>query len=358
MHQGRDETLNSKYTARGAAGALGVVAAAAAIALLRAAKRRRYSFRDKSVVITGGSRGLGLELARLFAKQGAHLTLIARTAATLDKARVELEKSGARVVAISCDVRDQKQVDDAIAETIRQFGAIDVLVNNAGVIQVGPYDQMEIRDYEDAMATHAWGALYTIMAAVPHMRRRGSGRIVNISSIGGKMGVPHLLPYTMSKFALSGLSQGLRAEVTRDGILLTAVYPGLMRTGSHINASFKGRNRSEFAWFSVSAGMPVLSIDARRAARQIVRACRNGSPELTITPQARLASIANAVLPSVMAQALRAVNSLLPHAGAESSSREHKGWESTSRWSPSPLTRFADNASVRNNEVFQREQVR
>jgi short-subunit dehydrogenase len=162
----------------------------------------------------------------------------------------------------------------------------------------------------------------------------------------------------MSKFALSGLSQGLRSELARDGILLTAVYPGLMRTGSHINASFKGRNRSEFAWFSLSAGMPVLSIDARRAARQIVRACRKGSPELTITPQARVASIANAVLPSVMAQALRAANSLLPDGGAESSSREHKGWESTSRWSPSLLTRFADNASVRNNEVFQRGQGR
>ena len=352
MHQDRNETLKSNYLVRGAA-VIGLVA----VALFRAAKHKRYSFREKSVVITGGSRGLGLELARLFAKEGAHLTLIARTAATLDKARVELEKSGARVIAIPCDVRDQKQVDHAVAETIRHFGVIDVLINNAGVIQVGPYDQMELRDYEDAMATHAWGPLYTIMAVLPYMRRRGSGRIVNISSIGGKIGVPHLVPYTMSKFALSGLSQGLRSELARDGILVTAVYPGLMRTGSHINASFKGRNRSEFAWFSLSAGIPLLSIDARRAARQILRACRNGSAELTITPQARVASIANAAFPTLMTQALRAANSLLPEAGAECSFQEHKGWESTSRWSPSLLTRFADNASVRNNEVFQRGQA-
>jgi short-subunit dehydrogenase len=354
MPQGRDETVSGKHIVKAAAATIGILAAGVGIALWRTAKRKRYSFRDKSVVITGGSRGLGLELARLFAKEGAYLTLIARTAATLDKARIELEKSGAHVAVIPCDVRDQKQVDDAIAETIRRFGVIDVLVNNAGVIQVGPYDRMELRDYEDAIATHAWGPLYAIMAALPHMRRRRSGRIVNISSIGGKIGVPHLLPYTMSKFALSGLSQGLRAELASDGILLTAVYPGLMRTGSHINASFKGRNRSEFAWFSLSAGLPLLSIDARRAARQIVAACRKGSAELTITPQAYAASIVNAAFPSVMAQALQAANALLPDGGADTSSQEHKGWESTSGWSPSLLTRLADNASVRNNEIFQR----
>ena len=358
MQQGRNETVKRNNLVNGAAGAIGLIGAGAVIALFRARSRNRYSFRGKSVVITGGSRGLGLELARLFAKEGANLTLIARTATTLDKARLELEKSGARVVAIPCDVRDQKQVEHAIAETIHKFGGIDVLINNAGVIQVGPYDQMRLHDFQVAMATHAWGPLYTIMAALPHMRRRNSGRIVNIVSIGGKVGVPHLLPYTMSKFALSGLSQGLRSELARDGILLTAIYPGLMRTGSHINASFKGQHRNEFTWFSLSAGMPLVSIDARRAARQIIRACRKGRAELTITPQAQLAAVANAAFPSVVSQALRAANSFLPDGGVESSSLEHKGWESTSRWSPSLLTRFADDASVRNNEDFQRRQAR
>lgn len=198
MHQDCDETVNRKHLVKATAAAIGLTAAAAVVALFCAKRRSRYFFRDKSVVITGGSRGLGLELARLFAKEGSHLTVIARTTTTLDKARIELEKIGARVVAIPCDVRDQKQVEYAMGETIRQFGGIDVLVNNAGIIQVGPYDQMRLHDYEDAMATHAWGPLYTIMAALPHMQRRASGRIVNIVSIGGKVGVPHLLPYTMS----------------------------------------------------------------------------------------------------------------------------------------------------------------
>jgi hypothetical protein len=127
-----------------------------------------------------------------------------------------------------------------------------------------------------------------------------------------------------------------------------------MRTGSHINASFKGRNRSEFAWFSVSAGAPLVSIDARRAARQIVDACRAGRAELTITTQARCAAMANAIFPGVVAKILQTANFFLPQSGLESPAEEHKGFESTSSWSPSVLTRFADKAAVRNNETFQR----
>ncbi len=335
-------------TAAGAA--FGVVALRAALPALR----RKYCFRDKSVVITGGSRGLGLELARQFASEGARITIIARTAETLEKARVELEKMGARVLAIPCDVRDRGQVEAAIAEVVQHFGSVDVLVNNAGIIQVGPYDRMQLDDYEDAISTHAWGPLYMIKAALPHMRRRGEGRIVNISSIGGKVAVPHLLPYTMSKFALTGLSQALSVELARDGILVTSVFPGLMRTGSHINASFKGRNRSEYAWFSISGALPPVSIDATRAAKKIVNACRNGRVDLTITPQASLMAIANAVLPSLVTRAMRIANALLPGPGAESPSEEHKGFESRSALSPSLLTRLSDKASDRNNETFHR----
>lgn len=346
MYQDRDEALSPWLL--GAA----VLGSAVVGAMISRSSRRpqSFSFRDKAVLITGGSRGLGLEIARLLAKEGAYISLVARNASTLEFARQELDEVGHRVLTIPCDVRNQKEVERAVRETVSSFGPLDVLINNAGVIQVGPFESMTLEDYETAMQTHAWGSLYSIMAAVPHMRNRRGGRIVNIVSIGGKLGVPHLLPYVMSKFAQAGLSEALSAELARDGILVTSVYPGLMRTGSHVNALFKGDNRKEFTWFSIGAGLPVLSINARRAARQIIEACRSGAPELVVTPGARLATIAGGVSPALLKRSMRLMNSLLPTANSKTDKVSRSGWESRSSWSPSPLTKLADRVIERNNE--------
>src|SRR3954468_11055700 len=182
MHKGSDETMNNqtKWLIAGA----GAVAVAAATGLMRSGSP--YSFRDKAVFITGGSRGLGFRMARLLAEEGARLTLISRHDAGLQTAARELAATGAQVATFVCDVRDRHQVQATIDSSVKLYGAIDVLINNAGVIQVGPFENMEIEDFETAMAIHAWGPLYTILSALPHMRRQGGGRIVNISSIGGK----------------------------------------------------------------------------------------------------------------------------------------------------------------------------
>jgi NAD(P)-dependent dehydrogenase (short-subunit alcohol dehydrogenase family) len=347
MRQGRDETLKAINPWACAALCGGALLAAG---VLRGARRRRFTFRDKTVLITGGSRGLGIEMARLFAEEGAQLVLVGRNASTLETARAELEKFGSRVLTIPCDVRRQEDMTSAVMETIRHFGGLDVLINNAGIIQVGPSEEMTLKDYEDAMATHAWAPLYAIMAAVPQMRKQGGGRIVNVSSIAGKIGVPHLLPYVMSKFALAGLSEGLRTEVVSDKILVTTVYPGLMRTGSHVNASFKGKNQKEYAWFSIAAGLPVVSINARRAAQQIVEACREGREQLVITPTAKAATVAGAVSPGLMDFVMRLMDALLPAPAETRDKRARSGWESRSWLSPSALTRMADSAIERNNE--------
>jgi NAD(P)-dependent dehydrogenase (short-subunit alcohol dehydrogenase family) len=152
---------------------------------------RRIDFHGRSVVITGGSRGLGLLIARQLAAEGARLTLAARDQAELDRAREELAAQGADVTAVVCDVGIREDAERLIQDAISRTGTIDVLINNAGIIQVGPLEHMTHEDFEQAMAVHFWGPLHTILAAIPAMRRHGAGRIVNISSIGGKIGVPH-----------------------------------------------------------------------------------------------------------------------------------------------------------------------
>jgi short-subunit dehydrogenase len=230
------------------------------------------------------------------------------------------------------------------------YGRVDVLVNNAGVIQVGPMEVMTIEDYEEAMKTHFWGPLYTMLAVLPEMRKRRDGRIVNISSIGGKISVPHLVPYSASKFALVGLSEGLRAELQKDGIAVTTVCPGLMRTGSPRNAYFKGQHRAEYAWFSISDALPVSSMQAERAARAIIAACKRGDAEITLSVQAQIAVRFHGLFPGLTADLLGLVNRLLPSAGGIGRLRA-RGRDSQSAISPSWLTALNEAAAQRNNET-------
>jgi NAD(P)-dependent dehydrogenase (short-subunit alcohol dehydrogenase family) len=327
------------------------VGISAAVALGRLRKREAIDFKGRSVIITGGSRGLGLILARQLAAEGARLTLLARDAAELQRAEQDVTRYGGEVFTAVCDVRDRDDVEQAIQQVIDRYGHIDVLINNAGMIQVGPLEHMSLDDFEDAMAVHMWGPLYTMLAVAPHMRRQGGGRIVNISSIGGKVAVPHLVPYSTSKFALVGLSDGMRAELAKDHIYVTTVCPGLMRTGSPPNVAIKGQHRSEYAWFAISDALPLVSIDAERAARQIIDACRHGDPELTITLQARLLSIANYVFPGLVGNTMALVNRLLPGPTGAEGDQAKTGWESQSALAPSVLTRLSDQATAQNNEM-------
>jgi short-subunit dehydrogenase len=228
---------------------------------------------------------------------------------------------------------------------------IDVLINNAGVIQVGPLEHMTADDFENAMATHFWGPLHLMFETVPAMRRRGFGRIVNIASIGGRIAVPHLAPYCASKFALVGLSDAVRTELDQYGIRVTTVSPGLMRTGSPRRASMKGQHEAEYAWFAISDSLPGLSTSAEKAARQIVEACRHGDPELTITLPAKLAMMVNHVAPTAVANAMMLANQLLPGPNGAGGEQSRRGAESTSKWAPSAATVLTDKAAVVNNQV-------
>jgi len=329
---------------------LAVVGAAAASGACYLRARRRISFHGKTALISGGSRGLGLELGRRFAREGAHVVLLARERDELRNAASEFLDRGVDATVLECDVRKPDEVKKTVREVIERRGAIDVLVNNAGIIQVGPMEHMQREDFIDAMDVHFWGPLSLLQEVLPHMKSRGAGRIVNIASIGGKVAVPHLLPYVASKFALVGLSEGLRPELAKDGIYVTTVCPGLMRTGSHLNALFKGNHEKEFALFSIANALPLLSTSPEKAARQIVEACRYGRAEIFITPQARLLEIVNCLFPGLVAESLALVNRALPGARDRSGDILKRGWESRSRLAPSFLTRRADRAAARNQE--------
>jgi short-subunit dehydrogenase len=274
------------------------------------ARRAQDDLDGEVAVVTGASRGLGLLLARELAGQGCPLVICARDAAELERAADELRAAGAEVTAVACDVTDEATPQLLIDTAVQRYGRLDILVSNAGVIQVGPVQAAQIGHYEMAMSTMALAPARLALTALPVMRRQGHGRIVTIASIGGKISVPHLLPYSTAKFAAVGFSEGLRAELGRGPVTVTTVVPGLMRTGSHLQARFTGQPAKEFTWFSLGASLPLVSMDAERAARQIIAAVRQRRAEVILTPAGQLVSRVAGIVPGLTSEILHLVQRL------------------------------------------------
>jgi NAD(P)-dependent dehydrogenase (short-subunit alcohol dehydrogenase family) len=265
-------------------------------------------------LVTGASRGLGFLLARELAREGCRVAICARDAAELDRAREALKAEGATVLAVPCDVADRSQVEALVERVVAELGSLDVLVPNAGIIQAGPVETMRVEDFADAMGSIFWGVVYPTLAALPHLKAVG-GRVVTITSLAGKIPAPHLLPYDCAKHAAVAFSEGLAPEVAASGVRVTTVVPGLMRTGSPLNAFFKGQAEREYSWFTLSDSIPGLSMDAERAARRIVSAMKHGRAELTLTLPAKIATRVHGVAPATTVRVLSVVDRLLPSAG-------------------------------------------
>jgi NAD(P)-dependent dehydrogenase (short-subunit alcohol dehydrogenase family) len=311
--------------------------------------RKDFSFAGKSVLITGGSRGLGLVIARRICAEGGRVALLARDANELARAREELTNLGGEVITIVCDLLDRAQTESAVEKVVNRFGTVDVLINNAGMIEVGPLAHMQREDFERSINLYFWAPFNLIRKVVPHMRRAGGGRIVNVTSIGGRLGVPHLAPYCAGKFALVGLSDSVRAELALDNIQVTTVMPGLMRTGSHVNAKFKGNHAAEYAWFSVAASLPIGTISDESAAAKIVAACRTGQPAVIMPLSARAGIAGDALFPNLTGHLMKFVNRMLPRATGASGNQLRSGKESRGA-QPDWLRRYTDQMAQRNNE--------
>lgn len=283
-----------------------------AVRALRTAFRRQ-SLRGKIVLITGGSKGLGMILARDFALAGARVAICARSVDELEKARSWIHKeAAAAILAVPCDVSHRDEVERMIKHVQRVYGPIDILINNAGTIAVAPLEATTVEDFEKAQNIMFWGMLYPTLAVLPTMREKKSGQIVNITSIGSMISIPHMIPYSSAKFAALGLSLGLFTELKSSGIKVTTILPGLMRTGSFINAEFNGQKEAEYKWFSVAASLPFLSLSAERAARKIMRAVVNEDSLRILGLPAQIAAAIQANFPRFAVQGLALINRLLP----------------------------------------------
>lgn len=301
-----------------AAAGLSAGAMFAAAKLASSIRRRPVDLNGKVALITGGSRGLGLAVAHEFAREGAKVALVARDATELDNAAAQLRQSSAEVSVFPCDITQDAALEPLLNEVINRFGTIDILVNDAGMIKVAPFDSVNHRDFEEAMKLMFWAPVNLTLAVIPYMRRQRSGHIVNITSVGGRVSVPHLLPYSCAKFAFTGFSTGLSAELDADEIHVLTVVPGLMRTGSYLKAGFKGVPEHEFAWFSLLGNMPGFSVSAEAAAEEIRVALQRRRLTCTISLPAKILIHSEALLPEATRTAMQMVNRLaLPKPGAE-----------------------------------------
>lgn len=328
-------------------------AAAAGLAVgLKFFPSEATSFAGKSIVIVGGSRGLGFALAKALLREKAHVTLLARDQMELDLAWAKLSQIQRGQLAVSsADIKKKSELKDAFQAAARRFGRIDLVINNAGSISAGSFEAMDENDFEGQMNVHFHGLLNSVESILPIFKSQGFGHIANISSIGGRIPIPHLAPYCASKFAMAGLSQTLSTELWKDGIKVTTVYPGLMRTGSAIQAVFKGETEREFAWFALASSLPGLSLDADVAAERILKGLQEGRTEIRVSWSTKWAFGLQQFFPESLRALLAGVGALLPR--GQSSERRtgarSQAWLKNQLWGE-PVLKIQKEAQERFNE--------
>lgn len=280
-------------------------------------------------MITGGSRGLGLAISQNCVEAGARVVLLARDPLELERGRNQLLDLGFQDTSVRtrcCDLTLVTEVESAFSWIHSTIGPVDVLINNAGIIDVGPFENQALQSFHDSMDTNFFGALHCVRAVLPSMLARADGHIVNIASIGGLVSVPHLLPYSASKFALVGFSRGLGIELQPKGIRVLTVCPWLMRTGSHLQASFSGKRAEEYRWFSLGATFPGASMNLHDASRRIVKAVESGQQELLLSGWSVFASYLMRLAPSLMHATLSIANRLLLPQASTTENAPRKGF--------------------------------
>jgi short-subunit dehydrogenase len=253
--------------------------------------------RDKTVIVTGASSGIGRETAIAFARADANLVLASRNEGALIKLAAELAPLGRRVAVIPTDVTQRAAVDAMAQWVAEELGSIDILVNNAGLGLNALLAEGSMTNIRRLFEVNVFGALHCIQAVVPYMKKQGSGQIINVSSVAGKIATPRNGAYAATKFALIAISDALRLELADCGITVTTVYPGVTDT------PFGENVLKEVETPPVPA--VVRGVPARRVADAIVRAARRQKREVFITVTDRMAVGLKNVSPCVVDWGMR-----------------------------------------------------
>ncbi len=253
-------------------------------------------FKDQVVVISGGSSGLGLELAHILYKEDARLILISRSMEKLNAAKNEIESrgGGGRTVEIhACDVVDKASVDGVFKAIEQSAGSPDMLINSAGILKEGRLTDLSMDIFHDVMNINFFGTLHCIKAVLPGMREKGRGRIVNISSVAGRMGVFGYGAYCSSKHAITGLTGTLRCELAGSGVDVHIAYPPEFESPM-VEELNKGRTRENKA---MAQTIPVMT--AEKTARLILKGVEKGRHEIVPGLPARMVTKFNQWFPEL-----------------------------------------------------------
>jgi NAD(P)-dependent dehydrogenase (short-subunit alcohol dehydrogenase family) len=247
--------------------------------------------KQQVAVITGASSGIGRATALAFSREGVKVVLGARRTDRLKEAVEAIRAAGGEARAVQTDVSQPAEVRHLVEEAVAAFGRLDILVNNAGLGYFGPLESVPIEEARHLFDVNVMGTLFGIQAAVPVMRRQGSGLIINISSVVGKRATPGLGFYAATKFAQVALSESLRLELADAGIRVSVVCP--VSTTTEFFAAAASRSPMK-----IEPAGPTYS--AERVAEVLVRCVRRPRPEVLVYPPARLMVILNAVAPRLM----------------------------------------------------------